>query len=105
MSKEEQQTATVLELIEDFVPEAMLMAGHDNALLGYIDRFGSEPVACYDYHVVIKNLMRMFDDDPDKDETSRYEDALEWYQYNMGGAWVGEATPCFLVGPEQNSRE
>jgi len=51
-SELEQQIATVLALIEDHAPDVMLMEGHDNALLGYVDRFGSEPVACYDYRVV-----------------------------------------------------
>ena len=77
-----------LDLIEEVVPDAMLMDGHDNALIGYIDRFGSEPVACYDYNIVIKNLMDDFDD---------YEAAVEWYEYNMYGAWMGDGTPCFLM--------
>ena len=87
-----------LELIEEVVPDAMLMDGHDNALIGYIDRFGSEPVACYDYNIVIENLMNDFDDY--EEETDAYEAAVEWYQYNMYGAWVGEGTPCFLMRPE-----
>jgi hypothetical protein len=24
------------------------------------------------------------------------QDAWDWYQFNMVGAWVGEATPVFL---------
>jgi len=88
-----------LDFIEDAVPEAMLMEGHDNALIGYIERFGSEPVACYDYNVVIRNLMNEFYGHEEEQEA--YEAAIEWYQYNMIGAWVGEGTPCFLLKPEE----
>jgi hypothetical protein len=84
-------TKKTLDLIEEVVPDAMLMDGHDNALIGYIDRFGSEPVACYDYNMVIKNLVDDFDD---------YEAAVEWYEYNMYGAWMGDGTPCFLMRPD-----
>lgn len=26
-----------------------------------------------------------------------YEDAQEYYDFNVVGAWVGEATPCFVT--------
>jgi len=25
-----------------------------------------------------------------------YEDAIEYFEYNIAGAWVGESTPFFL---------
>ena len=87
-----------LEFLEMEVPDALLLDGHDNALLGYAQRFGMDPVACYDYHKVIENLINTFDEDISKED--KHEMALEWFQFNIIGAWVGEKTPCFLVRPE-----
>ena len=89
----------VFQLLEEVIPEALLLDGHDNALLGYVERFGTGPIACYDYNKVIKNLMQMFDEG--ESEQERHEAALEWYNFNIVGAWVGENTPCFLVQPEK----
>ncbi len=88
----------LLEFLEMEVPDALLLDGHDNALLGYSQRFGMDPVACYDYHKVIENLINTFDEDISKED--KHEMALEWFQFNIIGAWVGEKTPCFLVRPE-----
>lgn len=84
-----------LELLQEAVPEAMLLDGHDNAIIGYIERYGQESIACYDYHKVIENLMAMMGEGESEEE--RYEMAVEWYEYNIIGAWVGDGTPCFLV--------
>jgi len=89
----------VFQLLEEVIPEALLLDGHDNALLGYVDRYGTGPIACYDYNKVIENLMEMFDEGQSEEE--KYEMALEWYGFNIIGAWVGENTPCFLVQPEK----
>ena len=30
------------------------------------------------------------------DGESSYEEAMEYYEFNQLGAWVGDGTPCFL---------
>jgi len=30
-----------------------------------------------------------------------YEEAVEYFEYNQMGAWVGERTPCFLITEPQ----
>jgi hypothetical protein len=89
------EEGSVLALLEEAVPDAMLLSGHDNAIIGYIERYGQESIACYDYHKVIENLMAMMGEGESEEE--RYEMAVEWYEYNIIGAWVGDGTPCFLV--------
>lgn len=72
-------------LAEEF-PDLMRMDGFDDAILGVVERIGLQTV-CYDLNKVIEILMKQGMDE---------QDAWDWYQFNMLGAWVGEATPVFL---------
>ena len=75
------------ELINDSFPEAMVMDGYDDCILGVIERMGMDPIVCYDKQMVLMKLQC---------EGMSDEEAIEWYEYNMVGAWVGDTTPCFL---------
>ena len=55
--------------------------------IGVVHRFGQEPIACYDYQAIIEHYQR---DGMTEDE------AVEYFEYNVIGAWVGDTTPCFL---------
>jgi hypothetical protein len=46
-----------------------------------------EPIVCYDKDKV---LQRHRDDGMD------YDEAIEFFEYNQLGAWVGDRTPCFI---------
>jgi len=72
-------------LAEEY-PDLMRMDGFDDAILGVVERIGLHAV-CYDLNKVISILMEQGMDE---------QDAWDWYQFNMLGAWVGEATPVFL---------
>lgn len=72
-------------LAEEY-PDLMRMDGFDAAILGVVERIGLQTV-CYDLNKVISILMEQGMDE---------QDAWDWYQFNMLGAWVGEATPVFL---------
>lgn len=72
-------------LAEEY-PDLMRMDGFDAAILGVVERIGLQTV-CYDLNKVIAILMEQGMDE---------QDAWDWYQFNMVGAWVGEATPVFL---------
>tara|TARA_R110002096_G_scaffold408833_1_gene608075 strand:+ start:873 stop:1121 length:249 start_codon:yes stop_codon:yes gene_type:complete len=66
----------------------LLFAGFEDAFIGVSSRFGSsEPVATYDRDACIEILMR--------DGGSR-EAAVDHFEYNVAGSWVGEGTPIFL---------
>jgi hypothetical protein len=68
--------------------EGLLLAdGLDAAFVGIVERFGQPPIACYDYDLVIQIFT---------EEGMTEEDALEHFQYNVIGGWVGDLTPCFL---------
>jgi hypothetical protein len=72
-------------LAEDY-PDLMRMDGFDDAILGVVERIVLQTV-CYYLNKVIEILMKQGMDE---------QDAWDWYQFNMLGAWVGEATPVFL---------
>jgi len=72
-------------LAEEY-PDLLRMDGFDDAILGVVERIGLQTV-CYDLNKVIEILMKQGMDE---------QDAWDWYQFNMVGAWVGEATPVFL---------
>ena len=68
--------------------EEMLFAdGFDDALVGFIERAGMPSIACYDKYKCIDILSN---DMP-------YEDAFEYFYFNVVGSYVGENTPCFLT--------
>jgi hypothetical protein len=76
----------LMSLLEE--SEAMLADGFEEALIGSVRRFGQGPIALYDYDKCIQILMR--------DGTS-YEEAVEHFEFNVIGAWVGEGTPAFAT--------
>ena len=71
--------------------ELVVMDGYDDCIVGVVERFGMEPIVCYDKEKV---LMSLESQGMDRDE------AEEWFYFNQIGAWVGEYTPCFLTKSE-----
>ena len=61
--------------------------GFDEAVLGVASRIGQPDVLAYDTQKVIDILMR---DMPE-------EEAWEYFDFNMAGAFVGELTPIFIM--------
>jgi len=67
---------------------ALLADGLDEAFLG-IDTSGDEPRAVYSTEKCIEILAR---------EMGR-EDAVEYFDFNVAGAYVGPQTPIFIQTP------
>ena len=67
--------------------EMLTMDGFDDCIIGVVERYGQNPIVCYDKEKVIQ---RLESDGMDRDE------AEEFFYYNQIGAWMGDATPCFL---------
>lgn len=57
----------------------------DEAIIGTVERFGMSPVLAYDYDKVIELLTK---------EGMTEEEAIEWFDQNTLGSWVGEGTPA-----------
>jgi hypothetical protein len=72
---------------EDLDCEGLLFAdGFDDAIIGIAERIGMEPVVAYDINKIIEILAR----DMPK------EDAVEYFEFNILGAYMGERTPVFV---------
>ena len=67
--------------------EMLQMDGYDDCVVGTVSRFGMGPVLCYDLHKVIAKMVA---------DGMTEEEAYEYYNFNMIGAWVGEGTPAFI---------
>ncbi len=77
------------EEIAEINPEALLCDGFDDAIIGIAERINLGPVVAYSVKKIINIMMT-------RDEMS-YEDAYEYFDYNIRGAWVGEYTPIFIT--------
>lgn len=75
--------------ISDDYPDLLVMDPDylDAAIVGVVTRIGFEAV-CYDTNKVVQLLM--------EHDGMTEEDAIEYMDFNMKGAWVGEHTPVFL---------
>ena len=79
-------------LAERYGPDLLMMDGYDSCIAGIVTRFGQEPIVCYDMNKVLCKLMK---------GGMTHEEAVEWFEYNQIGAWVGPLTPCFLDNLEE----
>ena len=66
-------------------PDLLTLDGFDEAVIGVVERAGLLAV-CYDRSKILKILMR----DMNLDE------AMEYYEFNILGAYMGESTPVYL---------
>jgi len=77
------------ELFKERYPDLLVMTEtqYDKAIIGVVTRIGCEAV-CYDEDIVRSILM--------EGDGMTEEEAQEYIDFNMKGAWVGEHTPFFL---------
>lgn len=68
--------------------DLLFLDGFDDCLIGVVERFGMSPVAVYDKHKIIQSLIR---------DGCSLDDAEEYFDFNIAGAWVGEYTPAFIT--------
>jgi|TARA_Y100000389_G_scaffold39193_1_gene33584 hypothetical protein len=74
--------------VAEYNEEALICDGFDEAIIGVAERINLGPVAAYSVEKIIEILM-------ERDEMT-YEDAYEYFSYNVIGAWMGEYTPVFI---------
>jgi hypothetical protein len=68
--------------------EALLADGFEDAFLGMCEVFGRPPLATYDKDKCIDILVER--------DRMTYEEAEEYFDFNVSGSWVGENTPAYV---------
>lgn len=69
-------------------PEALFADGFDAAIVGYAERCGQPDLVVYDAERCIAIL---------RERDGMLEDeAVEFFSFNVSGAWLGAQTPLFL---------
>jgi hypothetical protein len=83
------QDAKLKDFLMEMTDEVVIADGLSEAFVG-LAQVGSESktVAVYDSVKIIRILM---------EQGLTQDEAVEYYEYNILGAYVGEATPIFLI--------
>ena len=81
--------------------EIILADGFEEAFIGIGGQFHDEPVAIYDKNKCIDKLVNDFKSYADafdkRNDTDFYTQAVEYFDYNVQGSYVGKRTPIFIV--------
>lgn len=78
----------------------------DPCIVGIVERF-NDTFVLYDRKCVLESIaagiMEGFelDEDPEDFDSHPDQEALEHYEFNIRGGWIGDDTPGFLVRPEE----
>lgn len=80
---------TLAEKLEDYKSESgpIIADGFDDAFIGMGWQCGNEPCVVYDRNKCIEILV---------EQGMEYDDAVEHFEFNVAGAYVGKQTPIFL---------
>jgi hypothetical protein len=76
-------------LIDQGTEDAIVFDGLRGAIVGVAQRFGQPDVVAYDYEKAVQLIQQQSDD-------CSYEEAVEYLEFNVCGAYVGKTTPVFL---------
>ncbi len=79
----------IRERLSETYPDVLLMTDLDEAIIGVSQRLNEPVLAVYDWEKIIHILMQR--DDMDLDQ------AVEYTEFNIIGAWVGENTPIVVM--------
>ena len=82
-------TEDMREALAHLNPDALMADGFDKAYVGHASQGMNAPLAVYDYSKCIDILV-------ERDKMT-HEEAMEFFEFNVAGSWVGENTPLFLV--------
>jgi len=76
------------QLLED--EECLTADGFDDAVIGIV--YGVQPKAVYSVRKIVDILM----------EDMSYDDAVEHFEYNIAGSYVGERTPLYIYDIQED---
>jgi len=82
------QRDAVEDALTDENPDAFFADGFDDAIIGIVRRCGEPSIVGYDCDACVQILM-------DRDGMT-YEEAVEFFEFNVVGAWAGDNTPAWI---------
>ena len=85
----------LFEWVAEWNEKALFADGFEEAVIGVCERKGSTPVVAYDRERCIEILAEQFSEDGAVEDA--VEDAMEYFDFNVAGSYVGENTPVFLT--------
>jgi hypothetical protein len=80
----------VLEWIDETFDVVVYPSGFENCILGVAEKFGGPPVAVLDIEKMLSQM---------QEEGMTYEEALEYFEFNILAAYVGDQTPVYVHIP------
>ena len=86
------------QIVDEYGEEAetiMFADGFDDAIIGVGNSFGGSLCAIYDTDLIVKQCMK---------DGMEYDEALEYFDFNIAGAYVGEQTPIFIHKIERQAK-
>ena len=75
--------------------DALLTDGFEDAFHEMSEVFNRPPLATYDRDKCIEILVQR--------DGMTYEEAVEFFEFNVAGSWVGENTPIYLTLMARNT--
>ncbi|HLA89211.1 MAG TPA: hypothetical protein VJL28_02120 [Gemmatimonadaceae bacterium] len=75
-------------LVADENPDALLADGFEDAFIGLARRCGQPTLVTYDTDKCLEILIAR--------DGMTYEEAVEYFEFNVVGAWMGPNTPLYL---------
>ena len=92
----------ITDYLEEHYPhdldKILLADGFEDAFIGVVESFGTAPKACYNYDACINILMADVDCPfTELDTGMTYDEAVEYLEFNVTQAYVGENTPAFIM--------
>jgi hypothetical protein len=76
------------EEIAEYNEDALILEGFDEAIIGLAERINLGPVVAYDVNKIYEILMNK--------HNMSYEEAIEYFNFNIIGAWMGDFTPVYI---------
>jgi hypothetical protein len=88
----EKRRLVVEEALETWGNGALFFDGLDAAIVGMGQQFTDPALVVYDEGRILKILM---------DQGMDWDEAFEFYSFNIAGSWVGENTPIIVTRWEE----
>ena len=89
----------ITDYLEEHYPhdldKILLADGFEDAFMGVVESFGTAPKACYNVRKCLDILMT--DGDFPSQTGMTYDEAVEYLEFNVTQAYVGEHTPAFIT--------